>query len=142
MIVTRPSGRRLSVGAVVVGVDVLLELPKGSLVDAGGGLDGGPRYGAVEEPLDGSNTSLQFSFVQTLSVPYQFSFPATFLETVLKTFSAASFDQLLQVIHHISPSAPHVTPERLGEYRKMPVRLRRQQVRHVLDDFLECPPRR
>lgn len=86
MIVTRPSGRRLSVGAVVVGVDVLLELPKGSLVDAGGGLDGGPRYGAVEEPLDGSNTSLQFSFVQTLSVPYQFSFPATFLETVLKTF--------------------------------------------------------
>ena len=73
--------RRLSVGAVV-GVDVLIELPKGNLVDAGGGLDGGPLYGAAQEPLDGSNS------------PLQFSFPATFLDTVLKTFSTASLDQL------------------------------------------------
>ena len=49
-----------SVGAAVV--DVVLELPKGNLVDAGGGLDGGPRCGAAQEPLDGSNSPLQFSF--------------------------------------------------------------------------------
>ena len=49
--------------------------------------------------------------------PFSSPFPATFLDTVLKTFSTASFDQLFNVVHHVSSAAGYVAPQRPDEQR-------------------------
>ena len=56
-------------------------------------------------------------------MPLQFSFLATFFETVLKTLWTTSFDQLFNVVHHVSSVAAYVAPQCLDEQRPVLVRL-------------------
>ena len=56
-------------GAVVV--ELLLEAPEHSLVDAGGRLDGRPRYIVAQEPLDGLQLTPQLTFLAAFPVQRQ-----------------------------------------------------------------------
>ena len=68
------------------------------------------------------------------------SFPSrwpSWRPSFLAAFPAASFDQLLHVVHHVSPATRYVTPQRIDEHRTVLVGLRGQHVLHVLRHLVE-----
>ena len=48
-----------------------------------------------------------------------------------------SFDQLLHVVHHVSPATRYVAPQRIDEHRTVLIGLRGQHVLHVLRQLVE-----